>query len=296
MATNTANGTTFYYNDIVNPKDIRKTIINIDSRFRNSYADSTSNFAYDIATTIKNVARIKLVSTEIPNTFYTFTLARKNVGFNLILEATGTNYFISIEPGNYSMTQMIAIIQGKLNQINTAMGTNLQFMVNEYNALYTVEDRGSPPANFTLDFGTYSINRPVYWGLGYYLGFRQKLYSGQSEYTAEFVPDLNGDPYVLIDINDYTALRHVSRHTAMTCFAKVIIRENKYFTIFSDDSSFLTKEYTFSQPTNISQFRIRIFDMYGETIDLNDANISMTFEVSEITNSDLYSKYLNYLS
>lgn len=292
MATNTTNGTIFYYNDITNPKDIRKTVVNIDSRFRNSYADSTSNFSYDIATTIKNIARIRLVSAEIPNTFFTFTNKRKNTFFYLVVGTTG--YKVTIDEGNYTIPQLKTAIQSKLTQINSLIGTNFEIIVNEYNAKFTIQDTGSPPIAFSLDFGTEALPRPVYYSLGYYMGFRNKVYTGLTSYTTEAVPDLVGDPYVLIDVNDYPSLRHVSRSVSLTAFAKIVVKENKYFTIFADENSMLSKEYIFTQPTNLSQFRIRILDQYGEQIDLNGADISLAFEVSEITNSTLYQQYLNY--
>ena len=75
---NTRIGENYNANDVINSNDLRKRIINIDSRFRTNFADPVGNFQYRLEHTYKNIIRMQVTSVEIPNTFYTFTTAHQN--------------------------------------------------------------------------------------------------------------------------------------------------------------------------------------------------------------------------
>ena len=60
-------------NDIVNSNDIRKHIVNIDSRFRKSYLEPPTDFLYQFAHPYKNVIKARVASVEIPYGFYNFS-------------------------------------------------------------------------------------------------------------------------------------------------------------------------------------------------------------------------------
>jgi hypothetical protein len=81
---------------------------------------------------------------------------------------------------------------------------------------------------------------------------------------------------------------------SIRCFAKIIIKENKYYTIFADESAFLTNAIIFQQPLDIAKFKIRLIDVFGEVINLRDMGISLALELTEVINSHVYKHYLNY--
>jgi len=56
-------------------------------------------------------------------------------------------------------------------------------------------------------------------------------------------------------------------------------------------SNTTSKIYHFLQPTNINLLQIQLLDAFGNVIDLQGANISMTLEFSEVLNMALYEKY-----
>ena len=53
-------------NEIMNSNDLRKHIVNIDSRFRKSYLEPPSDYIYEFAHPYKNVIKAKISSVEIP--------------------------------------------------------------------------------------------------------------------------------------------------------------------------------------------------------------------------------------
>ena len=70
---NANKGKIFNQNDIVSSQDFKKTIVNIDSRFRDNYTtETTSHFTYKPIVPYKNIIKVALVSAEIPNVYYTF--------------------------------------------------------------------------------------------------------------------------------------------------------------------------------------------------------------------------------
>ncbi len=287
-------------NDIVNSNDIKRTIVNVDSRFRESPTDTTTDFHYRPAIPYKNIIRLRLVSAEIPNMFYAFSPARKNVAFRVILESTGAEYVAQIDEGNYTLgtgaTNLLNAIQFELTQISTAIGggMDLKIQLDPVRTQIVIFDDGPSPQNFILDFRYMSWDRPNDWGLGYSLGFRHRVYGRGSRFLAEAPPDVHLDTYLLLAVNDYESFQLSSGSLGIYCFAKIIVKEDKYNIIFADEASIYTREYVFQQPVNIPRFHIRLMDMYGNTIDNRQVNMSLSFEISEITNSKLYKDFLNY--
>ena len=70
-------------NDVVNSNDLRKHLVNIDSRFRKSYLEPPTDFLYSFAHPYKNVIKARVASVEIPIGFYNFSRAKKNTMFRI---------------------------------------------------------------------------------------------------------------------------------------------------------------------------------------------------------------------
>jgi hypothetical protein len=285
--------------DVLNPADVKRTIINVDSRFKENMSDTPSNFYYRPATPLKNIMRLKLVSCEIPNIWYAFSAARKNTSFNITVPKSGQIYKCIIDNGNYSLvvgstTSLLDAIQQQLDAVSSIEGMNLQIQLDPVAVEIVIFDDSASPTIFELDFTVTQVQgRLSDWGLGYFLGFRGYRYGLGSRYIGEAPPDVHVDTYILIAVNDYEGFQQNSGSIGIFCFAKLIIHEDKYNIIFADDHSDLyTKEYMFAKPTNIPRFHIRIMDMYGTEIDMRQINVSFSFEVSEITNATIYERLI----
>ena len=68
-------------NEVVNSNDIRKHIVNIDSRFRKSYLEPPTDFLYSFAQPYKNVIKARVASVEIPDGIYNFFMAMRTTMF-----------------------------------------------------------------------------------------------------------------------------------------------------------------------------------------------------------------------
>lgn len=289
----------WFQNDVPNSTDFKKTLVSVDSRFRETIHCSASNFYYRTAYPLKNIVRIRLVAGEIPNVWYAFSSIRKNTSFHIKMVTSGEEYLILIDDGNYTLgtgtTNLLDAIQFELDKINTVEGTDLKIQLDPVRTQIVIFDDSATPQEFILDFSQIRAERVNDWGLGYSLGFRHRKYGEGSRYLAEAPPDTTIDTYILVQVNDYESFQQNSGSIGIFAFGKITIKEDKYNIIFADDDGTLyTREYIFPKPTNIPRFHVRLLDMYGEELDMRYINAALTFEVTEVTNATLYQQYLAY--
>lgn len=297
-------------------KDVRNQVLSIDSRFRANLAEPPTNFKYTPLVPIKNVASIRLSSVEIPNTFYTFSLARGNIFMRLVNPNTPvpevydlqtTNQVgisrVGIQDGNYVIdvntnvypNNLISVIESIISDTSqTGLTVPLTINIDPISSKVVIANAilGPGAQTFDLDFRPNSpfIDRLTDWGLGYNLGFRQKYYTGQTYYIAEAIPDTIGPNYLFVSLYpDWKVVTHNSPDKqSMSPFAKVVITVPKNDVIYDNGSNTVTKEYWLNQPQDVKTFQIQITDPFEEVIDLAGGNVSLTVELKEIMNPALY--------
>lgn len=293
-------------------KDVKTYVFNIDSRFRDysltsnrvnsafytgninpnadidSFAPSiSSHFMFRLGRMVKNAVSVKLTTIELPNVFYTFSAAYQNIVLLLTVTGTGITYIITIPEGNYSTPQLFA----------SAIQSSITLQVPNFTVSYDVIKNkitiaNTTPVIFALNFTT-TITTPFNNGLGYNMGFNLLTYSGQTSYTAERVPDIIGTPYVYLALNDWNVVEHQSfSQQHFIAFAKILLTGDKPTIQFDTaTSNTVTKKYNFLQPTNIELIEIKLIDPYGNILDMQGANFSMSIEIEEVLNMALYEKY-----
>ena len=73
------------------------------------------------------------------------------------------------------------------------------------------------------------------------------------------------------------------------------MKRNENGIIFDDGYTVLSNDIIFPRPIDLKQVRVRLLDMYGVTIDLHNLNFSLSFEITEVMNIQLYDSYRMYL-
>jgi hypothetical protein len=269
--------------------DFSRHTINIDSRFRDSPDSSTTcDFTYTLAKPISNVVRIRCLTEEIPNNYYFFTPRRNNITLAVMYgTGMGTRTVIQIDPGNYIASDME-------NELNTQLSSaNIKWLTVTWDNV-----RGffcfTGTQAFQIDTTEQTYDRQFDYGLGYYLGFARGIkggvYDGSQYYTtcSDFYANFAGDNYLLMNLNNYANLQHSVNGDDMYFFGKIILQEPKNYMVFDDGAGGNIKEVVFNVPTQVTEFKIKVCNPYGEPIDFQNANISFTFEVVEIANLSVF--------
>lgn len=271
--------------DLLDTARYKISTLSIDSRFADRQFAGTGDFQIRMPSATKNIMRVALASIEIPSVESMFSCAHGNLTFDLSTD-NGLTWVTSapIADGNYTPAALVA-------EVNAILGSNGSL------ALFT-----DGHVELTLDSGVWLrwtstvatiAARPTYWGLGYYLGFREQIcYPGVTAAASIVMTDPNA--YYLIQLltpDPLESLQHrLYDGSWVGAFAKVVLRGGGYRAMeFDDGGNMLRKEFTFLSPTNITNLRIRVLDPFGEIVNLHDVNWSLTLELYEVVNSRVYS-------
>jgi hypothetical protein len=280
--------------------DIERHIINVDSRFRDSPAVSTSsNFYFTLLTPVRNVLRVRITSIEFPNNYHVFTAKRGNVSFQVFYMSGGnpTSYPIEIPDGNYTAADMVDALTAALA---TTPVSWLTVAFDEVTGSFTFTGN----QYFAINTAYEGFDRPYDYGLGYYLGFTRKLHKATGSgltwtVTSDQCAYFAGDPYVFLCLNDFQCVRQTVQIYDVTgrnrldaadfnALAKVVLREPKNYMAFDDYASQHVKEVVFPSPTDLARLKVQVLDPYGEIMDLCSSQISFSIEVLEVKNASLY--------
>jgi hypothetical protein len=270
--------------------------LNLNSCFRHNYYQSNPcDFQYIIPSEIKNVLSMRLVSIEIPNSWYLFSSIKKNNTFivEIHLEGEKTEYNIIIPDGNYDSDTL----QHYLNTTyfcESGLETplkNIRFSINNYNlktSFEVVESESDLLTNFNFSLKFIdNINQNAMNTLGWILGFRLGSYLNIHEkICSEGLFDAGGDRYIYLCINDY---QYNSNASNTVCFDKSVLSEDviakipmingKFSLIVNDNNNSLAKIRRYNGPINLSRLQIKILDKFGTVIDLNNMDYSLTLEL-----------------
>lgn len=288
----------------------------------NTYPPSNpANFLFALPKIIKNIISIQITSISFPNVFYTFSAARENNTF-FVYDQNGVPFpqppaltslpagMIKIDDGNHTLASLVALLDFKVKAISSNTIT-----VTYDSVTNKITFRGlTAGTQFGLNFKPATVIEPYNSGMGYNLGYEQYKY-GTAPYdpnlepapvplgtdspiltrykTAETFPDVLGDTYVYLAINDYDIIDHQNfQQSFFPVFAKIMLPHNSKNTLITDiDLQYVVQRpYNFTQPVNISKFQISVYDAYGNVVDMGGANFSFTLKMEEILNPAMYEK------
>ncbi len=299
-------------NDVVNSNDLRKHLLNIDSRFRKSVLEPPTDYLYHFAHPYKNVIKARISSVEIPIGFYNFSRVKKNTMFRLdATDYVGNQHHlqVTIPDGDYTPPCLVQKIQEQFNGIKDMYGLFFRITLDPISRKVTITHDGSGPppcppgpthcpVSFGLTFLMVGLeDRPYDFGLGYNLGFVKPFYVVDKPYsiTSESLINTQGDQYFLLGIEDFYTVEHKTNDSYIQCLAKILIKRDCNGIIFDDGYTVLSNEITFPRPLDLKQVRVRLFDMYGVPIDLHYLNFSISLEITEVMNIQMYDNYRTYL-
>ena len=311
-------GENYNANDVLNPNDLRKRILNIDSRFRADMTQLTTDFTFKLDHTYKNLIRLRISSIELPKCIYAFNIRNNSFvvkAYDIVPVAQIAHIIIPV--GNYTPTALIAAIQTQLDiKLRDQFGIFLSISLDPISNKVTITHNGVaalplppipvPTANaqpFILDFAISNQDntRKYDEGLGYNLGYRLPAYrvtnltvvSGLDTYsqTGECCLDVGGDQYMFLSVNDLYTVEQKTDENYIQCLAKIVLQDN----VAPNYCILMSNEIVFPSPTDLKILQIQLLDPYGEVVDLNCMNFSFSLEITEVLNTALYDFYRNYI-
>jgi hypothetical protein len=302
-----------YFPGWVNPvkKRNRNIVLNIDTRFRESYyVTQSSNFHINLPMKINSVVNMELSAIEFPPTaFYSVS---KMLGNNFFWLRAGSDaaddleqIVVIVPDGNFTAPDAVELINIFLQTQTTS--TYLQyiyFSVNENatgtsgsSQLLVAVKESYPfgiPFNFVIDLQADINNQPDYstplpLKLGWKLGFRNGIYINNSAYISEGVLNLAGASYLYLAIDDYNN----ANNTFFSAFNESLLNKNILARIAVQSSvaaavtfsniGLVTTPREYYGPVNIEKMQIQMLDEYGRIINLNNMDFSfcLTFTTGE---------------
>ena len=294
-------------NSIVNSNDFRKHIVSMDSQFRKSPLDGSTDFLYAFAHSYKNIIQARVASVEIPMGVYAFSAAKKNTSFTLQVNDvndTLQTIVVTIADGNYRPATLVDAIQAQFVVIKNQYGVFFTITYHDISGTVHLTHTGSAsapnpvtptrgPTPFVVSFPAL----PHRGGLGFHLGFTKPMYSllGPYDVGGESIVQTNLDSYFLLAVEDWYTVDHKTTDTYVQCLAKIIVKPTPMGVVFDDGYTVLSNEITFPRPTDLKQVRVRLLDKYGVPLDMKGVNFSLSLEITEVMNVQLYDNYRQYL-
>ena len=299
-----------YFKGQYNPlnKRIIKKSLNIDTRFRENYYQTTpTNFQIDLPMKFNNVLSMQLASLELPTSFYNIDQAIGNNFFALSDPVINITQIIIIPDGNYVygelINQMNKILKGILRDtgmtssvlidvqftldINLESGSGRVIAMLEGGVSNSVELR-----NFTLNFqtdihGNPDHTTPLPLKFGWMLGFRNGVYSNNLTYVSEGMIDLSSPRYLFLSIDDHNnsvsdgfISVYSSSMLNKNILARISVRGNVFNFMAQNNLATTTYPREYFGPVNIQRMTIQLLDEYGRILNLHNMDYSfcLTFD------------------
>jgi hypothetical protein len=282
-------------------RNIIPRLLSFDTKFRpNYFSSSSANFSMVLATPLKNVISMRLISFEFPNVVYDIDAT---LGTNMleITDHEGDVCKYELPSGNYhsdTVCQALNEISGNIvlaqngNENKSTAGDRTRFD-EFYFSIDTKTGRcivtSKSKRKFKLDFtNTLEPNIPITKNLGWKLGFRQLKYRGLFSYVSEAPVDLGGQKVLFFCVDDYrtnvtenVSIVYQNSFMNRNILARIPLRQGKFVTCYDDNSDMIRKKRDYFGPVTIDKLHFRLLDEYGIDVRLNysDYSFGLEFEI-----------------
>ena len=279
-----------FFPGVINPLKKRTTRqnLNIDTRFRNNYyGSSSSNFHFDLPIKFSDVMQVQLAAFEMPFSYYNVSKQMGNNFFSITLTSSGVNYVITVPDGNYTAAGLVAYLQNYVTTIVPIL-SGIHFIYNIDSATGSGSSQliiGSS-ANFTLNFqcdinGNPDTTNPLPLKLGWMMGFRNGIYTGNNNYVSEGLMDLAGQKYLYLVVDDYNNNVNNSFYSAFNSsilnkniLARISFQPSPFGVTSQNNLSLITTPRQYFGPVDIQKMNIQLLDEYGRVIEMNNMDYS----------------------
>jgi hypothetical protein len=268
--------------------------LNLNSCFRHNYYKSNPcDFLYMLPSEVKNVLSMRLVSIEIPNSWYLFSSKKKNNKFRMevTIQRKTESFDIWVPDGNYDSDTLQYYLNTTYFYESTTESPlrNFRFSIDPQSLVSRfelIEDSPVDLTSYSLFFIDEISENPMNtmgWTLGFRLGSYLDIEDG---ICSEGLFDAGGDRYIYVCINDF---QYNTNTSSMVCFDRSILNEEviakipmingKFSLIINDNNNALAKIRKYNGPVNLSRLQIKVLDKFGDVLDINNMDYSLTLEL-----------------
>jgi hypothetical protein len=298
-----------FFPGIINPLKKRtiKKNLNIDSRFReNYYNSSASDFHVNLPTYFSDVIQIQLANIEFPSTFFVFSKQYGNNFFTINLTNTNGTFseVINILDGNYDQNTIMDMINHQLTNLGVTVDSDFGHIVFTINLTNGITGSGqtlvgfdgtqTAGSTFELNFqvdrsGIDDRNTPLPLKLGWILGFRNGIYTNNNNYVSESVVDVTGPRYIYLVVDDHNNNVNNGFFSAFNSsilnknvLARVSLQSNTFNLLSQNNLGVVTTPREYFGPINLQILNIQLLDEYGRILDLNNMDFSFCLTLTTI--------------
>ncbi len=267
-------------------KTILQTVV-LNTAFREDYnKTSSTDFLMVLPYQFKNVMSMRLSSIQLPNVLYCFSSTRKN---NTIYieetsgEGSDTKGTVTLPDGNYTLDEVVVALQHAINLQFGMLPPRFIVSANHFTRRITIEN---VVGTFKIDCGTGDRSKMIVDTMGWILGFRRSVLSGERSYTAPALYNPTASENLFFALNDFN---NSQSQNIIAMFAKSYVDKNilamipltsdSFSICFNSGNDLLEKKRTYFGPVNIRRIKIELRDKYGELLDLNHMDYSFSLEL-----------------
>jgi len=294
---------------VINPlkRRTRKENIVIDTRFRESYYNSSAtNFNFQLPMIIENVIQMQLTAIELPTTYY---IVSKQYNNNFFTIGVNDEYkVITIPDGNYDYNALELIINSEVHNLGGNFAyINFIINISKFNSNNISTTNGSGQMmvgldpltplgtitklelNFQADkYGYDDRNTPLPLKLGWLMGFRNGIYTGNLNYVSESIVDVGGPRYFYLVIDDFNnnnnnGLFYGAFNSSLlnkNIIARISLQSGNFINLLQNNLNLVNDPRFYFGPVNIRNFQIQLLDEYGRVVDLNYMDFSFCLSMT----------------
>ena len=297
-----------------NAKRTMTKIASIDTLFRiNSSITPSTDFAYVLPESIRNVVSMRLASIEIPNNVIkTFsTLNKSNLFYIRLYNVAGqedTLLVITIPDGSYSTATMAATMNNVL-QAQGARFVAFEILPSKQGVFRTrnvgegaspydsAADYYSPDFRFELDFVV--EGKLLCAAAGWDLGFRNAEYvtpvpftdpqTGQvlaNYFVSESSFGTGVDNYLFLEVDDFhnnfqtdtVISTNATSYMGKNILARIVLNSGPNTIILNNGSDGIFRKREYLGPVRIERLHFRLLNRFGDVVDLTHNDFSFALE------------------
>lgn len=253
-------------------------VLTIDSRDRDYdlYSDPAS-YRIMLPKKYRRVLGAKLLSAEIPCTFYVFSTAKGNTTLPLTMHG-GSLVNVVLPDANYDPNTFCVVLESKLEE---ATGIVWTVLIDSTTMKITLKNAYS--TNFAI--GPWTSDKASEWGLGFYMGFEKELAytSTNGSLTGPMPVQLNPVNYLLLDIEELNGIDEAGLHGTTVgwgSFAKIPVQVNSFDYAYLDSSKGCSPLVRYHpEVATLDRMRVRLRFHDGTLVDFRGVEHSFTLEL-----------------